>query len=104
MTVDIRFGMVAYRDYGDGKEYQICRCEFESGTDKLREFLKEQEAFGGNDGAEDVLGGLLAATELKWSSKARFLILIADSPGHGVELHGGFDDRYLRILFCKDID
>ena len=102
MKVEIFFGMVAYRDYGDGKDNQICPREFALGTDKLREFLQKQEAFGGNDAAEDVLGGLFAATKLNWSSKARFLILIADSPGHGVELHGGFEDRYLLLLLSKE--
>ena len=79
--------MVAYRDYGDGDE-QICPCPFARGPDNVREFLSKQEAHGGGDFAEDVLGGLTAAADLEgWSSKVKFCILIADSPAHGSELH-----------------
>ena len=88
VELDFNFGMVAYRDYGDGDQ-QICPCPFARGPDNVREFLSRQEARGGGyDLAEDLLGGLNAAADLKgWSSKVKFCILIADYPAHGKELH-----------------
>ena len=87
LELAFNFGMVAYRDYGDDDRH-ICPCPFAHGPDQLREFLSKQKPGGGQDPAEDVLGGLNAAVELDgWSSRVKFCILIADDPGHGNDLH-----------------
>lgn len=45
--------------------------------------VKTLNAQGGGDEPEDMMAALSAAGHLDWQAKARFLILIADSPAHG---------------------
>lgn len=51
------------------------------------EYLKERIALvtakGGDDVAEDVIGGLAKIPNLDWQGKARVMIHIADAPPHG---------------------
>jgi hypothetical protein len=45
--------------------------------------VKKLQAQGGGDEPEDMMAALSAAAQLQWQAKARFLVLIADSPAHG---------------------
>lgn len=56
--------------------------------------VQKVRAYGGNDGPEDVLHALARATDLKWQAKARFLVLVADSPAHGSECNDDPTDLY----------
>ena len=39
---------------------------------------------GGNDIAEDIPGAIAKALTLQWQSRAKFLVLLTDAPGHGI--------------------
>ncbi len=52
-------------------------------------------ATGGGDMPEDVLGALnRAAAWPEWSARAKFIVLIADSPGHGTDLNDDPNDAH----------
>jgi len=87
--------MVAYRDYGDAEQHSVCLLS--SDLTPLLQFLDSQNANGGGDIPEDVLGALhVAATMINWNGRIRFCVLIADRPGHGSDLNEyGSDDRYV---------
>ncbi len=61
--------------------------DFVDEVDVAQAFIAKQVASGGGDEPEDVAGGLEAATKLKWQSKARYAIFIADAPAHGKKYH-----------------
>ncbi len=83
---NVRFGVVAYKDYGD--EYGIAAAkalalthEFES----VREFIDRITASGGGDIPEPIHEALKIATERKmgWKRSATsIIVLIGDSPVH----------------------
>jgi len=58
------------------------------------------QASGGMDIAEDILGALHRVSAYDWNGRAKFIIVIADDPGHGKALHNpdavANDDRYFR--------
>lgn len=54
-------------------------------------------AEGGGDTPEDILPALDKAASLDWSSKARFLLLIADAPCHGRDCNDEPDDKYPQV-------
>jgi hypothetical protein len=56
--------------------------------------VKKLVAQGGGDEPEDVMAALQAASGLCWTSKARFLVLIADAPAHGRECNDLPVDNY----------
>jgi len=45
--------------------------------------VKKLTAEGGGDEPEDMMAALSTAAQMDWKAKARFLVLIADSPAHG---------------------
>lgn len=47
-------------------------------------------AKGGGDDADDVAGGLNDGYYMSWRSNARYAILLADAPGHGILYHNDF--------------
>lgn len=60
--------------------------------------LQGLRAKGGDDNAENVLGALHRLRHnatWQWSGQAKFIILIADAPGHGLcDAAGGLRDDY----------
>ncbi|KAJ1469632.1 hypothetical protein T484DRAFT_1918945 [Baffinella frigidus] len=97
--LEIKFAVVAYRDYDKHGETWI------QVFPANKQFTKDSEAFcrninslvatGGEDGPEDLLGALqTAGTELHWGSRLKFLVVITDSPAHGSECNSDPFDRY----------
>ena len=82
----VKLGFVGYRDHQDGF-YRIQNLDFSEDIGVFKEFVGSIEATGGDDGPEDVLGGLEAAINLKWSSKNKVLIHVGDAPQHGPRFH-----------------
>ncbi len=106
LTFAFEFGLVAYRDFDTNinsitsstprASNIVVKRDFDSKDIKHQNLLSDiqrLDAAGGADIAEDVTGALYAATQLNWTAKARFLMLITDAPGHGTEFAGGSDDR-----------
>lgn len=93
-TVLMRTAFIGYRDYGD--EQRLVLKDFQSDPKELSRFIRTVEADGGDDGPEDVLGGMNALLGLSWRSKVRVVLHIADAPAHGVRFHsfGRNEDNY----------
>jgi len=92
----LHFGFVGYRDFGDSPQFSVQ--DFTKSLPEFVKFIEGVRAFGGDDVAEDVVGGLSAATGLSWdvsgSGTSRILVHIADAPAHGSEYNGGCGDTY----------
>ncbi|KAL4478423.1 hypothetical protein ABPG74_006658 [Tetrahymena malaccensis] len=91
----IRVSFVGYRDYGDTERYSIFN--FSEDLEKFQDFISKVQACGGNDAAEDVAGGFKNANSQNWKSQAKYAVLLADAPAHGIQYHGDkadFYDRY----------
>jgi Mg-chelatase subunit ChlD len=78
----IRWGLVAYKDYGD--EYVTRDFPFTDDLEAFRAALQELQAGGGGDTPEAVDEALYVATErMEWSDNAvRLIFLVADAAPH----------------------
>ena len=84
-----RVGFVAYRDwFGDGE--RIESLPFTQSIDEFKQFVGNLKAQGGDDAAEDVLGGLQSSINLNWKSNIKILYHICDAPPHGTIYHDLF--------------
>ncbi|KAJ3119325.1 hypothetical protein HK098_005592 [Nowakowskiella sp. JEL0407] len=92
-TANLAF--VGYRDFSDGsKNYTIK--QFTTNVPEMKTFISKVEAFGGDDAAEDVVGGYWNAVQnLSWTKRNHKLIVhFADYPGHGEDWSGRCGDKY----------
>lgn len=90
--------IVAYRDFRDEKHFETL--DFTSNLDQVKNFLKSLKVHGGDDLPEDVEGALIHALfgidniskKLSWTMynnvASRMIILLADSPPHGLLING----------------
>ena len=80
--VDLRFGLVAYRDAGD--EFVVRRWDFTRSAQEMRQRLADLRADGGGDYPEAMDQALESALELDWrtGTAARVAFLVADAPPH----------------------
>eukprot|EP01060_Flectonema_neradi_P005230 TRINITY_DN1346_c0_g3_i1.p1 TRINITY_DN1346_c0_g3~~TRINITY_DN1346_c0_g3_i1.p1 ORF type:complete len:578 (+),score=94.24 TRINITY_DN1346_c0_g3_i1:47-1735(+) len=79
----VRFGYVAYRDYGDSF---ITSChDFVEDPDDMSKIISLYDAYGGGDGPEAVTPAMDEALHFRFrENAAKVVILIADAPPHGV--------------------
>ena len=91
--VNVQIALVAYRDYGDRHRYHVQ--DFTT-AERIQDVLNTVHAHGGADEAEDVAGGLVAATDLSWNDAGVSMIVhIADAPAHGNRFHDAHvSDRF----------
>ncbi|CAK7233095.1 hypothetical protein SEUCBS140593_008487 [Sporothrix eucalyptigena] len=91
---DVRVSVVAYRDHNDKKRIEFL--DFTADVGEVFKFLDFLIATGGDDVAEDVLGGLDQALKASWKHQTRCIMHIADAPAHGKDLHdmGRYSDHY----------
>jgi hypothetical protein len=84
--VDVRVGLVFYRDKGD--EYVTRPFDFTADIGAVRKNLQAQSAAGGGDTPEAMERGLEEAGRLSWrdGNTARVLFLIADAPPHAEDM------------------
>lgn len=79
--VDLRFGLVAYRDHGD--RFVVREHDFTSRVHTMQGQLSDLQAHGGGDYPEAMDEALAAALGLRWRPEAtRLLFLVADAPPH----------------------
>eukprot|EP00041_Stephanoeca_diplocostata_P039429 m.1625156 g.1625156 ORF g.1625156 m.1625156 type:complete len:4446 (-) comp25391_c0_seq1:138-13475(-) len=86
VELELRFGILGYRDFADGDK-MFEDCPFTTDTDTIISFLQSMQASGGGDNAENVLGALDRLRNdatWQWSGQAKFIVLLADAPGHGL--------------------
>jgi len=89
--VDMRFGLVAYRDIGD--EYVVRDFPFTGSVDTMRDQLASLVADAGGDMPEAVDQALQHAMAFDWrtGNTARALIHVADAPPHDENLATALD-------------
>ncbi|NJM84549.1 MAG: VWA domain-containing protein, partial [Tabrizicola sp.] len=80
--VDIRYGLVAYRDHGD--EYVVKTYGFTGRPGEMAGWLRQLSAGGGGDYPEAAAAALTAGVGLNWRAGKgeRLLIHVADAPAH----------------------
>lgn len=84
---DVEVALVGYRDYDDRERFVIV--DFTT-PEAVMERLRNVEAEGGGDEAEDVARALQQTLGLFWdNAEVRMVVHIADAPAHGVMFHGG---------------
>jgi hypothetical protein len=88
--VDLRLGVVEYRDHPPQDRLVYRVHPMRPDLDKAQRVIDALSVDGGGDGPEAVLDGVLAACrELEWRPHARRLaVLVGDAPPHGVRCPG----------------
>jgi len=102
----LRLAYVGYRDHGDVPHFEVMPfVEPDREPAKtLKARLKRVKAFGGGDGPEDVVGGLLHTAQLDWRSGTRLVIHFGDYPQHGriyTDLPDDYPDGNPQGLTCE---
>ena len=89
--VDLRFGLVAYRDQGDA--FVVRRHDFTSSVQEMQRRLASLRAAGGGDYPEAMDEALDAALDLDWrtGTAARVMLLVADAPPHDARIGATMD-------------
>lgn len=89
--VNIRYGLVVYRDHGDA--YVVRNYGFTDKARTMRGWLRGEEASGGGDYPEAAAQAFQAAVDLNWrrGKGERLVFHIADAPPHHKDAN-----RYLR--------
>lgn len=84
--VDMRFGLIVYRDQGD--VYVVKDLGFTDSLNLMQIQLSEQRAVGGGDYPEAMEEAMSSAINAEWriGNTARLLFLIADAPPHDENL------------------
>ena len=109
---NIRFGLIAFRDHPPQElTYVTKEFGFTADITHMEDNLSSLKASGGGDGPEAQTAALAKALDMPWEdSAAKIVVLITDSPPHGVAdtkvTHDGFpggspDREYKRIFFNK---
>eukprot|EP01031_Cornospumella_fuschlensis_P026542 gene26542-32078_t len=95
--VALQMAFVGYRDVDCSAAQRIEVLQFTADTEAFYEGLLKVTCHGGDDEAEDVLGGMEAAlTQLNWSgARIKIVFHIGDSPHHGSIFHD-------RATGCQD--
>ncbi|KAF8805449.1 hypothetical protein BYT27DRAFT_7193228 [Phlegmacium glaucopus] len=91
----IRFGLIAFRDHPpQDNTYVMKKFGFTNDNSIMETNLKHLIASGGGDAPEAQTAALAAALDMEWNDNAvKMVILITDSPPHGVEKTGdGFTE------------
>ncbi|MCI2399592.1 vWA domain-containing protein [Aliiroseovarius subalbicans] len=80
--VDIRYGLIVYRD--DGDAYVVRNFGFTKSQSQMRSWLRTQQAAGGGDYPEAAAEALMAGANLPWrrGKGERLMFHIADAPPH----------------------
>lgn len=94
---DLRVAFVRYTDYDQPEGSRTTWIDFTRSTSDFKTFVSGIRATGGEDPAEDVMGGLnVALNTLSWRPEniTKVLIHIADCPCHGRKYHDGIGDDH----------
>jgi hypothetical protein len=93
--VDMRFGLVVYRDQGD--DYVVRSFDFTPAAETMRKRLGDQVASGGGDYPEAVDAALAQALKAEWRSGnvLRLLFHVADAPPHEQNYQAALDQALL---------
>lgn len=92
---EILVGFVGYRDYGDRDRMIVI--PFQDSHHIMR-CIRDVEAHGGDDQAEDVAHAMQEAHHMDWrGADVKCVVQIADAPAHGLQFHSSaVSDRFPR--------
>jgi hypothetical protein len=97
--VDLRLGVVEYRDHPPQDKLPFRAHPFRGSLKEAQKTINALKPEGGGDGPESVLDGVSAAcSQLAWRKHARRIaVLVGDAPPHGV---GGGGDAFPKGCPC----
>ena len=84
---NINLGFIGYKDVEEIYKKEIVDIPFSTDLDKILQEIDKTKIGGGDDTAEDIAYAFELALEKKWTCKAKFVVLIPDSPCHGSKYH-----------------
>lgn len=88
--LDLRIGLVFYRDIGD--EYVVRDFALTSDIETVQENLSAQHANGGGNMPEAMDQALAKANDFDWRhNAAKIMVLVADAPPHDVNINKTWD-------------
>jgi uncharacterized protein YegL len=94
LDMELRCGMLAYRDFGDPEPFVDKPFTDQIDTDFIPWVERNLQAQGGGDLAEDVAGALDRAVGFDFRGQCRYILLIDDAPCHGSVFNGGVQDSH----------
>ena len=97
--IDINLGFIAYKDVAEIEDGDYLVENLTNNHKDVEEKIKKLEVGGGDDTAEHVSWAFSQAIKLKWSSKSKCAILIADAPCHGLKYH----DKKLMDMYPQGV-
>ena len=97
--IDINLGFIGYRDIEEHEYGYYVDVNFTKNYTELKHIIDDVYADGGADTPEDVSWAMEKSLQKEWKNNARFVILVADAPNHGLEYH----DRYLDESYPEGI-
>ena len=102
--IDINLGFIGYRDIPEEGGGDYINIDFTQNHTYIRNAIKNVYADLGGDLPEDVAWAFEKALNKAWKSNAKFIVFIADAPGHGIKYCP--DDTYYPdgIAGRKDIE
>ena len=76
--------------------------DFTTNSKIVERLIEDQNADGGDDLPEDVVGGLNRASRFSWGNGVNVLYWIGDAPAHGKWAHDISDDSYSHVTFEEE--
>ena len=104
---NINLGFIGYKDVEEMFKNEVVDIPFTIDIDEITKKIDEVKIGGGDDTAEDIAYAFELALNKNWSNnKAKFIVLIPDSPCHGEKYHDpDLMDNYKKgIKNRKDIE
>ena len=103
---NINLGFIGYKDVEEIYKKDYVDIPFKTDLDEILKEIDKTVVGGGDDTAEDIAFAFELAQKKKWTCKAKFAVLIPDSPCHGSKYHGpDIMDNYPKgIKNRKDIE
>jgi hypothetical protein len=83
--IDINLGFIGYSDIPEEGGGPYIDIDFTQNHTDLRNKINELYAYGGGDIPEDVAWAFEKALNKTWKSNAKFIVFVADAPGHGLK-------------------
>ena len=91
--IDINLGFIGYSDIPEEGAGPYIDIDFTQNHNHLREQINNVYADLGGDLPEDVAWAFEMALNKTWRSNAKFIVFVADAPGHGLKYDPG-DYKY----------
>ena len=102
--IDINLGFIGYSDIPEEGAGPYIDIDFTQNHSQLSNQINDLTTYGGGDTPEDVAWAFEKALIKTWKSNAKFIVFVADGPGHGLKYYSD-DTKYPNgIEGRKDIE